>query len=442
MARFAGALAVLALVSASPSASAASALAAVAEELARGLGSAPAGSLVVASPLTSDVPVTRGEELSLRIASVVAGRLPGNARAHGRALALSLAHAAAKGKPAVVFLKVEIARGELRVFADIFPVVANGWDRIRLPPPAPAGHAYASAPIDAEIHASMPPIPLEQARVTKAKHDEGDVLAVACGDVDGDGSTELVTVTRERVAIGRLRGGRLDVERAMPWAKISPRVPVPLREPLAGAVVVRGHGVLAGVTDRVPFALDAALAPTGPLRGIPLGEDGCAAVDAESSAYTGPLIQCTGQVPLLPLHAGAPQRWDAGAYARVVDASGQETTVLALREPGARLTVRAGELSGAVDGAGAQVAVGDLDLDGVPEIVSSFASPADKDPDAIAIRSLFGFVRPGPGAVADFRQRLRVPAPAGVHALCICPPEDGGRPSVAAIVGDEVWLVR
>lgn len=433
MARFASALAVLALVSVAPSASGASALADVAQELARGLGSAPAGSLVVASPLTSDVPVTKGDELSLRVANIVAGKLPGNARAHGQALALSLAHAAAKGKPAVVFLKVEIARGELRVVADIFPVVANGWDRIRLPPPAPVGHAYASAPIDAEIHASMPPIPLEQARVTKSKHDEGDVLAVACGDVDGDGSTEIVTVTRERVAIGRLRTGRLIIERAMPWAKISPRAPVPLREPLAGAVVVRGHGVLVGTTERVAFELDAGLGPTRPLRGIPLGADGCAAVDAASSAYAGSLVACAGPARSLPIVSVAPRRWDAGAAARIVGASGRESVVFAAREPGARLVVRVGEIEGVLDGAGAQVAVGDLDLDGVPEVVSSSASQAEKDPDAIAIHSFDG---------AAARQRLRVPAPRGIHALCICPPEEGARPSVVAIVGDEVWLVR
>lgn len=413
-------------------ASAASALAQIAQEVAKGLGAVPAGSLVVASPLTSDVPVTKGDEISLRVANVVAGKLPGNARAHGQALALSLAHAAAKGKPAVVFLKVEIARGELRVVADAFPVVANGWDRIRLPPPAPVGHAYANAPIDAEVRAAMPPIPLEQAHVTKAKHDEGDVLAIACGDVDGDGSSEIVTVTRERVAIGRLRAGKLAIERSAPWAQIAPRAAAGMREPLAGAVIVRGQGALVGTTERVPFAIDAALAPKEPLHGIPLGAEACGAVDPSASAFGGPLSPCTGPIRSLPMVAEAPKRWDAGAFARVVDASGQETAAVVTREPNGKLTLRVGPLARSLDGAGAQVAIGDLDLDGAPDIVSSSATGAN-EPDVLSVHSLAG---------AELRPRLKFPAPQPIRAVCICPPEERARPGVLAIVGDEVWLVR
>jgi hypothetical protein len=427
--RSARALAVLALVSLARPASAASALAQVAQEVAKGLGAIPAGSLVVASPLTSDVPLTKGDEISLRVANVVAGKLPGNARAHGQALALSLAHAAAKGKPAVVFLKLEIARGELRVTADAFVVVANGWDRIRLPPPAPVGHAYASAPIDAEVRSVMPPIPLEQAHVTRAKQEEGDVLAVACGDVDGDGSTEIVTVTRERIAVGRLRAGKLVVERSASWTQVAPRAPITLREPLAGVVIVRGQGVLVGTTERVPFALDASLAPREPLHGIPIGADGCANVDASASAYGGPLAACTGPILSLPMIAEAPKRWDAGGFARVVATTGQEVSVIATRDPGGKLTVRMGPLTRGLDGAGAQVAVGDLDLDGAPDLVSS-SSGAE---DALSVHSLIG---------GELKQRLRVPAPQGVRAVCICPPEERALPAVVAVVGDEVWLVR
>jgi hypothetical protein len=149
---------------AGPSAQAASAITNVTLEVAKGLGSIPPGSLVVASPIASDVPATKADEIALRIASVLAGKLPGQARAHSQALTLSGAHAAAKGKPAVVFLRLEIARGELRVTADAIPVVANGWDRIRLPPPPPIAHAFSSAPIDAEIRGALTPIPLEQAK--------------------------------------------------------------------------------------------------------------------------------------------------------------------------------------------------------------------------------------------------------------------------------------
>lgn len=430
MARVAGALIVVAGVLASREASAASAIAQVAAEVAKGLGAVPAGSLVVASPMTSDVPMTKGDEVALRVANVVAGKLPGSARAHGQALALSLAHAAAKGKPAVVFLKVEVARGELRVVADAFPVVANGWDRIRLPPPPPVGHAYASAPVDAEVRAGMPPIPLEQAHVTKAKQDEGDVLAIACGDVDGDGSVELVTVTRERVAVGRVRAGKLAVERAAPWSKLAPRAPVPLREALAGAAVVRGQGVRVGITDRAPVWLDASLAPKELLHGVPVGEDGCAMVDAAASSFGGPVTPCAGPIRSLPSLAEAPRRWDAGAFARVVDARGEEVVAVATREPNGRLGLRVGAATlRPLDGAGAQIALGDLDLDGAPDVVSSAAG----SDDVLSVHSLVG---------GELKPRLKVAAPGTIRAVCTCPPEERGLPAAVAVVGDEVWLVR
>jgi hypothetical protein len=40
------------------------------------------------------------------------------------------------------------------------------------------------------------------------------------------------------------------------------------------------------------------------------------------------------------------------------------------------------------------------------------------------------------------RERLRLPAPGGVRALAACPPEEHGEPSLVAVVGDEIWLVR
>jgi hypothetical protein len=73
--------------------------------------------------------------------------------------------------------------------------------------------------------------------------------------------------------------------------------------------------------------------------------------------------------------------------------------------------------------------MGDLDQDGEPDL----ATTTDGADDTIAVSSW---------AANEFRTRLRIPAPAGVRALAVCPPERGGQPVLVAVVGDEVWLVR
>ena len=104
------------------------------------------------------------------------------------------------GRGALVYVQTrDRARGTCARRVDVYPSMANAWDRIRNPLPAPTGHAFASAKIDAEVRAFLAPLVLEQASVHRAKHDEGDVLAAACGDVDGDGGDEL----RARVARAR-----------------------------------------------------------------------------------------------------------------------------------------------------------------------------------------------------------------------------------------------
>src|SRR3954471_16852812 len=55
----------------SPAAAAASTVGSIAPEIVRGLGTLPAAAIVVASPLTSDHPSPRGDELSVRIAQLV-----------------------------------------------------------------------------------------------------------------------------------------------------------------------------------------------------------------------------------------------------------------------------------------------------------------------------------------------------------------------------------
>lgn len=421
----------------------ASAIVHIATEIAQGLGEVPAGALVAVAPLVSDVPAPKGEELAVRVATLIAGRL-GVARAHPQPTTLSVARGVSGRAASLVYVELEIAKGELRGAADLHPVVSNSWDRLRNPAPGPRAHAYAGAPIDAEVRAFLQPIVLEQASLHKAKHDEADVLAIGCGDVDSDGGNELILATRSRVAVGKLRGGRFEVVRAAPWAQLASRAPVPLREPIASVVVPRGHRgeLLVGVTDRGAVAVDAKLLTRRQLTGLPIpgaGGEACALASPEIGAFEGSGVACA------PLQDGAPAadlpapaaRFDAIASLDLVGKDGAIAQIVAAREPTGKIRLRRSDASGKsieapIDGAGAQLALADLDLDGTPEIAFSGDTG---DADALSIWSW----RAGGGG---FVQRLRYPAKEGVRAIAACPPEERGLPALVAVVGGEVWLVR
>lgn len=433
----------------------------VAHEIAQGLGQIPPGAIVVASPITSDIPAPKGDELAVRIAAQVAGRI-GVAKAHPQPAALAVARGVSGRAASLVYLQLEIAKGELRVTADLYPVVSNGWERLRNPVPGPRAHSFANAPLDAEIRSFLAPVLLEHASLHRIKHDEGEVLAIGCGDIDGDGGNELVLVTRARVAIAKIRAGKLVVERAAAWSTIASRVPVPMREPLSSVVVSPpGHRgeILLGTTDRGGVAVDGALVARRQLTGLPvIGADGegCATPVPETSAYDGPVLPC--DLVLAPHPAGAAgtaaaksasskpseplplfippmQRYDAIASFDAVGRNGAVAQIVAAHEPGGKMRIRRQDLGAArpveasLDGTGAQLALVDLDLDGTPEVITT-----SDGPDDLLLVSSF--------AKGVLTPRLRFPAKEGVRAIGICPPEEKGVPGLVAVVGNEVWLVR
>jgi hypothetical protein len=416
----------LALIATPTPAFAASALGTVVPQLAKDLGEAAKGSLVVASTLTTDVVSPKGDELAVRVASLLAGQLGGDTRAHAAPLTLAGARAVAGKSKGLVFVAVELQKGQLRVTVDRYPVLSNGWDRLRLPPPPPVAHAFATVPIDAEVRTFLPPILLEQAKVTKASHAEGDVLAAACGDVDGDGGLELVLVSRLRVAVGRIRSGQFAVETSAAWSALAPLAPSPLREALGGASVDGPGRLLVGTTDRGGVQLDAKLAVRERFAGVPAGASRCAVPKPELGAFAGELVPCVGKVE--PSRNAA--RFDAVAYFLHTRIDGAALPMSVTREAGTTRVRKSGDERILFEGAGAQLAFGDLDLDGQPEIVSS----ADATDDTLRIQTL--------ADDGTLRERLKVAAPAGVRALAICPPEESGAQALIAIVGAEVWLVR
>ena len=422
----------------------------------------PPGAIVVASAIASDIPAPKGDDLAVRIAAQVAGRI-GVAKAHPQPAALAVARGVSGRAASLVYLQLEIAKGELRVTADLYPVVSNGWERLRNPVPGPRAPAFANAPLDAEIRGFLAPVLLEQTTLHKIRHDEGEIIAVGCGDVDGDGGNELVLVTRARVAIAKIRAGKLVVLRAAAWSAIASRAPVPMREPLASVLVSpRGHRgeILLGTTDRGGVAVDAALVARRQLTGLPvIGADGegCALPSPEAGAYDGPVVPCDLAVALkpgasaagtaaakaagaksgepLPLFIPPAQRYDAIATLDAVGRDGAVAHIVAAHEPGGKMRVRRQDVGGAkaieatLEGTGTQVAIADLDLDGIPEVITT-----SDGPDDLVLVSSF--------AKGVLTPRLRFPAKEGVRAIGICPPEEKGVPGLVAAVGSEVWLVR
>jgi hypothetical protein len=420
--------------SASP-AGAASALAAIAPEIARGLGAVPANSVVVVSPLTGDVPAPRGDELAVRLASLVAGQIGKTAQVHGRTEPFSVAQALAAKGGALVYVQVEIARGQLRASADLYSSLSNGWDRIRVPLPAPRAHAFASAPLDAEVRGYLPALAFDSTHVQKARQDFGDVLAVSCGDVDGDGRNDILLVTRTTVAWGEIASGKFVATHAVAWSALAPRVPVPLREPLATSAIVprldgTGADLLVGTTDRGGVAVSRDLRAAAALHGLPLlagGVAACVRPNAAASAFDGNLFDCAdvghalGAVPAT--------RYDALSTVNLVGRDGASRLLIAAREPSGALRLRVGEPAESLGSVGAQVAMGDFDQDGIAEVATTTESGAD----GITIASLRG---------NELVPRVRIPAPTAVHALAVCPPEDAGPSRLVAVVGAEVWVVR
>src|SRR6185312_11313499 len=90
----------------------------VASSAAGALGATPGASVVVAAPLVSDQPAPRGDDLALRVAALVAGRIGAGAHAHPQTANLAAARALAGRASALVYVQSEIARGDLRTTID------------------------------------------------------------------------------------------------------------------------------------------------------------------------------------------------------------------------------------------------------------------------------------------------------------------------------------
>ncbi len=412
----------------------AGALAHTACALARGLQDTPSGVLVVAAPVTSDARVDKTRALGARVAELLAGVLGRGARHAPDATTLGNARVLAAGASGLLFVRAEIARGQFRVTADLYEAHARFWQRVRDPAPAPRAHAFASSRLDAELRSFLLPVPLVARSIERARTSGDEILAVACDDTDGDGALELVWVGRRHVGIGRIRQRQLTPLFARAWSELSPIAPSPLRQPLGGVAIDAGHFIDVGSSDRADgVRLDPALTPLAKLgRQIPWPTSGCAAL--RDTALQGGIEACNAG-DTLETRMTFPHRLDALAAAHVVERDG------AVREYRAARSSATGELSVRDDagrsltlpGAGAQIAVADLDHDGQPEIVST-ADTLDPTGDFVLVRT---WQRSG-----QLLERWRVPVPSGVQAVAACPSESDAARAVIVATPGALWIIR
>jgi hypothetical protein len=445
-----GARAFAAPTAAAPAPTPTSATSQVASRLASDLAPAAKEAVVFVAPLRSDEPAPRGAELASKLAAMIAGALGPGTSARAEPVPLATAQATAKGAKSLVYVQIDIARGQIQATGDVYRTTRNVWDRARQPVPAPIAHAFAAARIDGEVRSYLAPIPLAASRIDRVTTEDRDVVALACGDVNDDGALEIVTLGRRRAAIGRAQAGRFVPSKVALLRDLSGIAPSPLREPLGGLAIVPARGaerthIDLGITDRARGSrLDANLRVLGSIAGVPLARpNGDACVTFQGSTLSAVVAKCAdADPPIDTSDIEAPL--DAAAHATFVAADGTVRVVGATRDPRtAELKLRSGAETASLPHAGAQIALADLDQDGSPEIISTLdvaTKPPSSDPtkppegDALVITTW--------KLGAGLQEKTRTAVPGGIRAVAACPPDGAGVAPVVVATSGELWIIR
>ncbi|MCA9618486.1 MAG: hypothetical protein KC731_05685, partial [Myxococcales bacterium] len=391
-----------------------------ARRLVQGLAPVPPGLAVGIAPLESDQPAPQADALGQKLAQLIAGKLEGEVIAATEVDAL---RDLAADRAGFLWLAPKIHEGRLVIGADVYRLPRTIWSRARGQAKGPLRHAAAHAPIDGEIRAYLAPVTIARSpSVVRHPGLDSDIEALACGDLDGDGDNDVVTITRQRILHLELpTEGPVARRREALWADLAPIAAVPLRQPLAFATIVEasdraGHLDVAITDRRGSLRLDAGLSLVQRLEGKAIPHGGATACTWIFHQLLGNEARpCTDADPAPAVPAFA-QPSDAMASAFVVDASGAGRTLVALRHAGT-VILHDGDEERRLLRVGAQLALADLDQDGDPELATTVDTLGPRY-DALDVRTL----RPD----GRLERRYRLPVTTGVEALAACPPDGAG----------------
>lgn len=387
------------------------------------------GVFVACSPLRSGEPLHRADELAKRVCRAVASKIPG-ARLLDEPQSVQNAWKKAGSASRLVYVDLELLRGELRGSLDVHARATNFWERLKGKKPAPVAHAFASAPIDAEVRSFLPSLSLEEAKLHPYKLGGLTAQALACGEFGESPGNRLALLGSQELVVGRIVQNAFVAERRTSVSDLGRRTPIGVRPPLANVAATGDWQapLAVGSSERRAALLDRQLVPVRNMLGVPFMRGDtlvCAEVDAALGGYVGLPRTCSDS----PVKPQKGELYDTLAFAGIVTREGQRIEAWAARDPNGKLTLDVAGNKTSTEAVGAQIGLGDLDQDGVLEVVYTLDGPDD----ALAIATHDG---------KSLRLRKRFPTKAPISALAICPPDGFGPLAVAAVVGDEVWIVR